>query len=154
MSSLTESDLRLFVDSVVRYFHVTTRVEPVVSSAYLGDGNLQAHEFNGIVSFSGDFNGHVIVSMPPKPLRELLLLQHEHDLSDVNLLDAVGELANTLAGNARKALGAGLEISVPVKVQGGQGLTARVRQRPYVITLKWNSHPALICVDLERKTPA
>jgi hypothetical protein len=46
-----------------------------------------------------------MVSMPGKLVREILLLQHETDLSDGNLLDAVGEIANTLAGNARKALG-------------------------------------------------
>jgi chemotaxis protein CheX len=150
MGALSETDLRLFVDGVIHYFKTTTREEPQISSAYLGDTQLQAHEFNGIVSFAGDYNGHVIVSMPARPVRELLLLQHEHDLSDNNLLDAVGELANTLAGNARRELGSGLEISVPIKVQGAHGITARVRQRPYVITLRWNGHPALICVDMDK----
>ena len=115
---------------------------------------MQGHEFNGLVSFSGSYNGHVIVSMPARMVRELLLLQHETDLHDDNLLDAVGEVANTLAGNARKQLGTGLDISVPVKFQGqlndGQGARARLRKRPFVITLRWNHHSALVCVDLER----
>jgi chemotaxis protein CheX len=88
--------------------------------------------------------------MPQKLLRELLLLQQETNLSDANLLDAVGEIANTLAGNARKEFGAGLTISVPVKLHGSQGIQARVRQRPYVITFRWNHQPALVCVDMER----
>ena len=46
-----------------------------------------------------------MVSMPPQLLRELLLLQGETDLSESNLLDAVGEIANTLGGNARKIAG-------------------------------------------------
>jgi chemotaxis protein CheX len=154
MAQISETELRLFVDSVKNYFTVTTRQEPQVTSAYLGSENMQGHEFNGLVSFSGSYNGHVIVSMPSRMVRELLLLQHETDLNENNLLDAVGEVANTLGGNARKQLGAGLTISVPVKFQGhrgeNQGARKRVRQRPFVITLRWNHQSALVCVDLER----
>lgn len=151
MDTLNESELKLFVDSVRRYFQVTTSQEPQITSAFLGTGEVSGHEYNGIVTFSGSYNGHVIVSMPPKLLRELLLLQRETDLSDGNLLDAVGEIANTLGGNARKALGSGLQISVPVKLQGSTGIKARVRKHPYVITLRWNHQPALVCVDMERR---
>ncbi len=151
MDSLNESELKLFVDSVRRYFQVTTSQEPQITSAFLGTGDVEGHDFNGIVTFSGSYNGHVIVSMPPKLLRELLLLQRETDLSDGNLLDAVGEIANTLGGNARKALGPGLQISVPVKLQGASGIKARVRKHPYVITLRWNHQPAMVCVDMDKK---
>ncbi len=151
MDTLHEDELKLFVDSVRRYFQVVTRQEPQITSAYLATGDLDGFDFNGIVSFSGSYNGHVIVSMPQPLLRELLLLQGETELSDGNLLDAVGEIANTLAGNARKTLGAGLQISVPVKLHGATGITARVRKRPYVITLRWNHQPALVCVDMDRR---
>lgn len=151
MDTLSESELKLFVDSARRYFSVTTGHDPQITSAFLGTGDLEGHEFNGIVTFSGSYNGHVIVSMPGRLLRELLLMQHETDLSDGNLLDAAGEIANTLAGNARKALGSTLQISVPMKLQGAGGIRARVRKHPYVITLRWNHQPALVCVDMERR---
>jgi len=149
--ALQESELKLFVDSVQRYFKVVTQQEPQITSAFLATGDIEAHDFNGIVTFSGSYNGHVMVSMPQKLLRELLLLQRETDLSDGNLLDAVGEIANTLGGNARKTLGPGLQISVPVKLHGASGIKARVRKHPYVITLRWNHQPALVCVDMERR---
>lgn len=149
--TLQESELKMFVDSVQRYFKVMTQQEPQITSAFLATGDIEAHDFNGIVSFSGSYNGHVLVSMPQRLLRELLLLQRENDLSDSNLLDAVGEIANTLGGNARKTLGSGLQISVPMKLHGASGLKARVRKHPYVITLRWNHQPALVCVDLEKK---
>jgi chemotaxis protein CheX len=150
MAALNESDLRLFVDSVTRYFAVTSHTPPQIAAAYLGTGTLSTHDFNGIVSFSGRFSGQVIVSLPGAALRELLLMQQESDLSDTNLLDAVGEIANTLAGNARQALGSGLEISVPVTQRGRAGRHARVRAHPYVITFRWNTYPGLVCVDLDR----
>jgi chemotaxis protein CheX len=149
--SLGEGELKMFVDSVRRYFQVVTRQEPQITSAFLATGDLEGHDYNGIVTFSGTYNGHVIVSMPPPLLKELLLLQGETDLSDGNLLDAVGEIANTLGGNARKTLGAGLQISVPVKLHGASGIKARVRKHPCVITLRWNHQPALVCVDMSRR---
>jgi chemotaxis protein CheX len=152
MDALGEQELKLFVESVRRYFKVVTREEPQITSAFLGTTELQGHDYNGIVAFSGSYNGHVIVSMPPQLLKELLLMQGERDISHGNLLDAVGEIANTLAGNARKSLGAGLNISVPVRLHGGAGIQARVRRHPYVITLRWNHQPAVVCIDMKRRS--
>jgi chemotaxis protein CheX len=151
MSHLNEEELKLFVDSVRRYFKVTTGDDPKITSAYLATGEVEGFDFNGIVSFNGDYHGHVMVSMPGQLLREVLLLQGETDLSQGNLLDAVGEIANTLAGNARKVLGAGLGISVPSKLMGSTGVRSKVRERPYAITLRWGRVPALVCVDMERR---
>jgi chemotaxis protein CheX len=151
INALHPAELKLFVDSVRHYFQVTTKQEPQITSAFLGTGDIDGHDLNGIVTFSGAYNGHVIVSMPPQLVRELLLLQGETDLSQGNLLDAVGEIANTLGGNARKALGSGLQISVPVKLHGSSGVKARVRKHPYVITLRWNRQPAMVCVDMEKR---
>ena len=150
MDALTTDELKLFVESVREYFRVVTRQEPQITSAFLATAELQGHDYNGIVSFSGSFNGHVLVSMPGQLLRELLLLQGETDLSQGNLLDAVGEIANTLGGNARKSLGTALQISVPVKLHGSGGIQARVRKHPYAITLKWNHQPAVVSIDLAK----
>ena len=150
MAALNESDLRLFVDSVARYFAVTSRTAPQIAAAYLGTGELPTHDVNGIVNFSGRFTGQVIVSLPAMAVRELLLMQKETDLSESNLLDAVGEIANTLAGNARQTLGSGLEISVPVTLRGSVGRSPKTRRHPYVISFKWNTYPGLVCVDLDR----
>jgi chemotaxis protein CheX len=151
MASLTEDDLRLFADAIKQYLKVTSHQEPEITSAFLGDGTLSGHEFNGLISFMGGFSGYLMVSMPAPMLRELLVLQHERTFTEANLLDAVGEIANTLAGNARQVFGPDLKISVPTCLRGEQGITARVRQRPYVITFRWNNHPALVCVDMERQ---
>lgn len=149
MTALKESDLRLFIDSVRRYFDVTSRIAPEITSAFLGVDAVPGHDFNGIVSFSGRYRGQVMVSLPAVALKELLLIQRETDLSQASLLDAVGEIANTLAGNARRALGKDLEISVPRVVHGRPASAARTRQHPYVITFRWNRYPGMVYVDLE-----
>lgn len=151
MSALNEEELKMFVDSVRRYFVKITASEPKITSAFLGTETVEGYDFTGVVTFSGTYQGQVMVSMPLRPLRELLLMQHETDTSDDNLLDTVGEIANTLAGNARKVFGNGLLISVPIKMKGKSGAKAKVRKHPYVITLNWFHQPALVCIDLERK---
>ena len=150
MSALEEEDLKLFVDAVRQYFDTTTRMAPEITSAFLDTDTVEQHEFNGIVSFSGKYRGQVLVSMPATPLRELLLLQNESDLSEASLLDAVGEIANTLAGNARRRHGAALGISVPQRRRGPDASARPTRRHPYCITLKWNSYPALVVVDIQR----
>jgi chemotaxis protein CheX len=150
-SPLQEADLRVFVDAVRRYFETSSRIVPEITSAFLGTGEVPQHEFNGSVDLSGRFSGQVTVSLPQRPLCELLLLQRETDLSERNLLDAVGEIANTLAGNARRQLGDELEISVPTTVRGPSDGLRRTRRLPYVITLRWNTYPGVVCVDAERR---
>ena len=148
MESLKESELRLFIDSVRRYFEVTSRVPVEITSAYLGMGALHGHEFNGIVTFSGPLTGQVTVSLPMRAVCELLLIQRETKLTEANLLDAVGEIANTLAGNARRHLGREVDISVPTTVRGPRIDTRQACRHPYVITFRWNTYPGLVCVDL------
>ena len=149
METLNENELKLFVESVRLYFKKLTREEPLITSAFLATGDLQGYDYNGIVTFSGAYNGHVIVSMPGPLLRELLLLQGENDLSQANLLDAVGEIANTLAGNARKHFGGDMEISVPKTAAGAIGNSGS-RKRPYVIMVSWKTYSASLVVDIER----
>lgn len=148
MITLKEPELRLFVDSVRRYFETTSRVAPEITSAFLGVGAIEGHEFNGIVTFSGPLKGQVTVSLPMRAVRELLLIQHETRLTEANLLDAVGEIANTLAGNARRTLGRAIDISVPTTVRGAHVAGQRARQHPFVITFRWNTYPGMVCVDL------
>jgi chemotaxis protein CheX len=151
MPALSDAELKIFVDSVRRYFTTTTAQPPHITSAFLGTEPVPGHQFTGCVQFSGSYHGQVQVSMPGPLLRELLVLQHAADLGDANLRDAVGEIANTLAGNARKALGDGLKISVPSTHQGSSTLPPTMRPHPYAITLRWNHQPALVLVDMERK---
>ena len=151
MSALNEEELKMFVDSVRRYFVKTTASEPKITAAFLGTEKIESYDFTGVVTFSGTYQGQVMVSMPSQLLRELLLIQHETDTSDDNMLDTVGEIANTLAGNARKVFGNGLLISVPIKMKGKSGARASMRKHPYVITLNWSHQPAMVYVDMERK---
>lgn len=151
MARLAEEDLRFFADVVKDFFAAATRKPATVSAAYLATEALPEFEFTGVITLAGAYRGQLRVSAPRVLLRDFVLNQGETDTSERNLLDAVGEIANTVAGNARRRFGAGLDISVPQRLKGmpADG-RARVRQHPFVIALRWVHHEALVCVDLEK----
>lgn len=149
MPELREPELRVFVDAVMNYFSQSTREAASIRSAYLSDSVLPRFAYTGLITCSGQFRGCVHFSAPRELLRALLVEWAEHDMSEANLMDAVGEIANTIAGNARRHFGNGLEISVPVCMSGpAKAIKAAVRARPFVIALVWRGHESSVVVDI------
>ena len=147
---LKEKDLKVFVDAVTHYFSQSTRSPALIRAAYLADSSVPQFQYTGLISISGHFCGCVHFSAPEKMVRCLLLEWGEPDASKPNLLEAVGDIANTIAGNARKHFGKELEISVPITLFGATDeIKAAVRVRPFVISLEWCNSQATVVVDLE-----
>jgi chemotaxis protein CheX len=70
-------------------------------------------------------------------------------MSHANLSDLVGEVANTLAGNARRDFGQQFQISVPEVVSGREGrLDYPAAGRPIVIPIEWRNYHARLIVCL------
>lgn len=149
MLELGETELKVFVDAVLKYFALTTKEEATIRSAYLAEAMPPCHPYIGLITVSGKFRGCVHFSTSAQMIRELLACWGERDTSEANLLDAIGEIANTIAGNARRHFGKELEISVPITLRGSsEQVRAAVRTRPFVIALNWRRHEALVVVDL------
>lgn len=150
MANLSETELKVFIDSVTHYFSHLTRKPAVIRSAYLADAAMPGFDYTGLITLSGQYRGCVYFSAPRIMIRELLIQLQEPDTCEENLLDAVGEVANTIAGNARKHFGSTLEISVPVTIRGAADLIkSAIRARPFAILLRWERYEAVVVVDLE-----
>jgi chemotaxis protein CheX len=66
------------------------------------------------------------------------------------MCDLVGEVANTISGNARKDFGKDFMISVPQVVAGEPEKVAPPdNMRSFVIPINWRSHSAQLVVCLE-----
>ena len=152
MSDLNEAEIKVFTDAVRHYFAQLTREPASVRGAYLERGGeaTPVYDYSGQISVSGALRGSVTLSAPRAMIRHLLVALHETDQSEENLRDTVGELANTLAGNARKHFGESMEISVPVTSSGALPGGGGARERPYVIMVNWKTYNASLVVDLER----
>ena len=150
MTNLSESDLKVFIDAVTHYFSHLTGEPAEIRSSYLTDAAMPRFDYTGLITVSGNFRGCVYFSAPRLLLRELLIQLQEPDTCEGNLLDAVGEVANTISGNARRHFGSSLDISVPITIRGAtEQIKAAVRARPFAILLRWQRYEAVVVVDLE-----
>jgi chemotaxis protein CheX len=63
--------------------------------------------------------------------------------------DLVGEVANTISGNARRDLGKGFVISVPKVVANASDPFVVPHERSFVIPINWRTHAAKLVVCLQ-----
>ncbi|NRA41614.1 MAG: chemotaxis protein CheX [Pseudomonadales bacterium] len=148
---MKEQDIQVFIDGAKNYFtqHKTDGVE--VGAPYLAAlEESQAFDYTGIISITGPYQGCVYVSAPKALLNHLLLSIGETQTTHENLFDLIGEVANTISGNARSQFGAEFMISVPIVVQGKpEQIHLPKDTRVYVIPLLWKAYNASIVVGLQ-----
>lgn len=147
---MKEENLRVFLTSIVKYFEHTSDPSVSVGAPYLVDEIKDAcKDYTGLISISGDYKGVCYFSAPAVLLRHLILSVGETDTSESMMLDTVGEVANTLSGNARKELGKGFEISAPHITKGLPSIeTDDEGTRIYAIPIQWKSYKAMLGISL------
>ncbi len=149
---MTETQLQVFIDGVNHYFQQIGRNEITVDTPYLVE-NVEptARDFTGIIGISGVTDGIVYFTAPKSLLERMLVMLGEGDLGERNMIDLVGEVANTISGNARREFGEHFEISVPFVVRGTPDEAVLPRKdRSYVIPVEWFGRKAFIVVALRK----
>jgi chemotaxis protein CheX len=147
---MNEEQLRAFVQIVQHFFAQLAGRPAEVGTPFLGDpGSLPRFDFTGVIGISGSRHGCVYFTAPRELLRALLLHVGETQISDANLADLAGEIANTLAGNARRDFGQEFVISVPEVLQGAaQAIPVPKDVKAYVIPLRWHKHDAALVISV------
>ena len=148
---MDEEELRAFIEIVNQYFERQTGRLPELGNPYLGDpAALPMYDFTGVIGISGARPGCVYFTAHRDLLRELLLHVGESTLSDKNLSDLVGEVANTISGNARRVFGPEFMISVPVVVAGAaQAIQVPRNVKAYILPLRWHKREAALVASLQ-----
>jgi chemotaxis protein CheX len=145
-----ESEIRTFIEGTTNYFDATAQQSASVGSPYLvTDGNPGSYEYTGVIGISGARKGMVYFTAPRGMLTVLLMRMQETDTSDENIRDLVGEVANTISGNARRDFGKNFLISVPVVIAHGDEKVTAPHARSFVIPINWRTHSAKLVVCLE-----
>jgi chemotaxis protein CheX len=114
-------------------------VETVVERLTRKTGPAASYDISAIVGFSGQVIGSVVVSFQMAAALSLVKAFAGVDIpvESPDFPDAIGELANMIAGNAKKDLGATASITCPNVVIGPGHIIARLRGVPcYVIPCK------------------
>ncbi len=148
---MDESDVQVFIDGTMNYFSQGSDEPAVVSTPYLVANAISiAKEFTGIIGVSGKRKGSVYFTAPRSMLKILLMSMGETDMSLDNVSDLVGEIANTISGNARREFGKDFMISVPVVVVGEpKSIVMPERLHSFVIPITWRSYEAFLVICIE-----
>jgi chemotaxis protein CheX len=145
-----ESEVAVFIDSVLNYFNSAVQQAAQCGTPYLALGKCpEVFDYTGIIRISGKRAGLVLFTAPKSMLSVMLMRMQESDMSHENLCDLVGEIANTLSGNARRDFGHQFNISVPSVVFGRSGpVEYPPNTRPIIIPIDWRNYHAKLIVCL------
>lgn len=148
---MTESELQVFIDGATNYFKQMSESPAVVQTPYLEKHDKAiTHEYTGIIGISGKKKGCVYFTAPGALLKHLLLSIGEADTSNDALCDLVGEVANTISGNARSFFGSEFMISVPVVVDGQPDRIKIPKDlRSYIIPVSWKNFESTVVISIE-----
>lgn len=147
---ITEKDIEVFIDGIKHYFKTSTEIDIVVEAPFLiAVDEIAINDYTGIIGVSGERKGFVLVTSSEEMLQDLVLNLGEAEATPNLVYDVIGELANTVSGNARRFFGAGFMISVPLIVMGQPDRIGSIKDtHGYVIPARWNDFPFQMVVSL------
>ena len=146
---LHAQELNVFVEGTTNFFEVAAQQPASLGSPYLAEGPPQLHDYTGVINVSGKREGVVYFTAPKAMLAVLLMKMQETDFSHDTMRDLVGEVANTISGNARRDFGGDFVISVPSVISGeASSIAPRPGTRSFIIPINWRSHCAKLVVSL------
>lgn len=146
-----EKNFQVFIDSVANYFRQLHDDEIVISTPYLNENHTPiVSDYTGVIGITGNNKGLVYFTAPKPLLEKILTVMQEADNSEDNLVDLVGEVANTISGNARKEFGPEFNISVPFVFRGQpDSINIPKDRHSFVIPLEWKGQTAAIVIYLQ-----
>ena len=148
-TNLRQETLPVFVESIMHYFNHITGIRAETETPYLQEESSEIGDFTAVIGVSGDLQGCVYYTASRAMLDKLLGFVAENEPTDELRCDMAGEVANTLSGNARRQLGAGFMISVPVVIQGKPDrLVTYKGSACFVIPIIWQKLRSLLMISL------
>jgi chemotaxis protein CheX len=147
---LRQQEVETFIQGVTRYFAVSTAQPAKLGSPYLAMQTPPgAYDFTGVIEISGARQGRVYFTATRGMLSVLLMCLNETEITTETMADVVGEVANTIAGNARADFGRSFEISTPrVLSNASESASPPPGGSAVVIPINWRSHTAKLIVSL------
>ena len=145
-----EREIGTFVQGTTRYFEVSAQQPATIGSPFLvTHGAPEIADYTGVIEVAGRRSGVVYFTAPKGMLIVMLMKMNESDVCHDNLCDLVGEIANTISGNARRDFGRDFKISPPSVVSGpARQVEMPTGCRPIVVPINWRSHSARLVVCL------
>ena len=124
-----------FINSARGVFNTMVAVTTTIGKPHLKTAPQPAYDVSGIIGFSGQIIGSVVVSFPTECAAKVVeaFAGMKLAVGSPDFVDAVGELANMIAGAAKKDLQAECSITVPSVIVGAGHVVARLSGVPSIV---------------------
>lgn len=124
-----------FVRSISEVLRTMAGVPVTIGTPALKTDPIPTHDVSGIIGFSGAFSGSMVLSFELEAARGIVSAFAKVPLAPASpdFADAVGELANMIAGSAKTSFGRSTNISVPSIIMGPGHVIARLHDVPCII---------------------
>ena len=153
---MEEYILKVFSKSSLRYFDAVAGPGATLGTPYLGGDNESAGlGYSAVIGISGSYRGNVYYTASKEKLNALLPFLGETKPDDLLCAELVGEITNTISGNAREQLGGGFMISPPFILKARPLEVHPVRNVPlYVLPITWRQFSSRLLISLTKETEA
>jgi len=125
-----------FISAVRNVFNTMVQTDVSVGKPSLKTGDMESADVSGVIGLSGDVTGAVVLSFPKLVACKLAsaFAGMELDTGHEDFADAIGELANMVAGNAKKDFaGLSVSISLPSVVVGAGHQISQSKTSPQLV---------------------
>lgn len=123
------------VNSIKAVFATMIKIDVTICRPHVKTSPAPNFDVSGIIGLSGDLIGSIVVSFQLAAAASIVskFSGMELDPKGPDFPDAVGELANMIAGGAKKAFGGAANITVPSVVIGPGHTVARLTDVPCIV---------------------
>lgn len=145
----TASDLAVFVKLATKCIATVSGTAPVFGASTIEMGPLALFRYSGFIVVEGPINGWICLSLPEGFVDGLLEALKEPIGDETYRLDITGEVAFTVAANARERFGERLLIHPALAT--GDGIIEKTLIQPpmtFRLPFTWRDHTAQMLVGL------
>ncbi|MBZ4643248.1 MAG: chemotaxis protein CheX [Deferribacteres bacterium] len=112
-----------FIESTLSVFNTMIGIEPKKGELYIKKDDEPSFDISGVIGLAGQAVGSVVISLPENLALKIVskFLGEEKKQVDNDVVDAVGELINMIAGSTKKVFsekGLRFKISIPNVIVG------------------------------------
>ncbi len=127
--------IKAFVFSTKNVLATMVNTECKIGKPYLREKGSEAYDVSGIVGFTGDITGSVVIRFAKDTALTLVeqFTCERFEIDSDDFTDAIGELSNMIAGSAKAEFGLTAGISIPSVIVGTNHNVARMSDVPCVV---------------------
>jgi len=126
-----------FITSTLNILSTMANIKAEKSDIYVKSGNTTTYDISGIVGLAGKVSGFMVVSFPEKlalKIATAFLCEEKTEMDD-DVVDAIGEIANMIAGSSKAVfaeMGLKYSIGIPSVITGKNHLIKRPSNITYI----------------------